>query len=377
MIKYFLVFLFAYNTFQKSNVYFTKVISPSSMVTIFKKLNVSLEGRVGLKIHSGELRGKYFLTPDFLEEIYNYTNGTYIECNTAYKGGVRHSTESHKNLLKDHGWYDKNRRIVLMDEDPLNDFNLTVSNPEMISENIVGGHLKEFESCLVLAHLKGHGSGGFGGALKQLSIGFASQAGKTFIHTAGKFTNWTIMQENKANQENFTASMADAASTIVEYFKKRKGIAFINVMANISRLCDCAGGKAPEPKIHDIGILASTDPVAIDRACIDLIRKNVDVGTDEWLTQLNNLKGENTIFIAEKHGMGSQEYELINIDEKEGEDDYKKDNKIFIFIIIGILVFVILLVLAVIIRFVIYKKKKLNNLEGSKNISLIKSSKGE
>jgi len=146
--------------------------------------------------------------------------------------------------------------------------------------------------------------------LKQLSIGFASQRGKTFIHTAGKFTNYTVMSENKANQINFTAAMGDATSTIVDYFDERGGIVFINVLANISILCDFAGGIAPVPKIHDIGILSSTDPVAIDRTCLDLIKKHTDVGTEERLNQVNILKGENTIYVAEKHGIGSQKYNL-------------------------------------------------------------------
>lgn len=225
MLKYLFIILFFYDSSQKkSDVYFTKTISSSNIVKMFKKLNVKLEGRVGLKIHSGEYKGIYFLTPDFLQEIYDYTNGTFIECNTAYKGGLRHSTESHLSLMKDHGWFNNSRRTLIMDEDPSEDFNLTVKNPSMINENMVGGHLKQFNSCVVLSHFKGHGSGGFGGALKQLSIGFASQRGKTWIHTAGRFTNWTIMQENKANQENFTASMGDAASTIVDYFRERGGL---------------------------------------------------------------------------------------------------------------------------------------------------------
>ena len=352
MLKFFLLLLFLKISFQKSDVYFTKEISPSSMVKMFKMLNVNLTGNIGLKVHSGELLGKYFLTPDFLQEIYDYINGTFIECNTAYKSGVRHTTATHKILLKDHGWLNNSRRFVLMDEDPLQDFNLTVLNHEMISENIVGGHLKEFDSCIVLSHFKGHGTGGYGGALKQLGIGFASQRGKTFIHTAGKYTDYTVMSENKANQINFTAAMGDAASTIVDYFNKRGGIAFINVLANISILCDCAGGLAPVPKIHDIGILSSTDSVALDKACLDLIKKHTDVGTEEWLNQVNILKGENTIFVAEKHGIGSQEYNFIDVDEKINED-----GKSYIIMVIVICIVIILILLAVIIGIKYYRKK--------------------
>ena len=240
MLKLLFIILLFYTSLQ-ANVYFTKEITPSSMVKIFKKLNVTLTGKVGLKVHSGEIGGKYFLHPNFLQEIYDYTQGTFIECNTAYRRG-RHTTELHKELLKDHGWLDNDRRTVIMDEDPNADFNLTINNPGVISENIVGAHLKDFDSCIVLSHLKGHGMGGFGGALKQLSIGFASQAGKTWIHTAGVSTNWTELFTYKATQEKFTTAMGDAASSIVEYFKNKGDIAFINVMANISKSCDCAGG---------------------------------------------------------------------------------------------------------------------------------------
>ena len=320
MLKYILLFLFLSKTFQKSDVFFTKTISSSNMVKIFKKLNIELKGRVGLKVHSGETGGKYFLRPDFLQEIYDYTNGTFIECNTAYSGG-RHTTALHKQLLKDHGWLDNNRRTVIMDENPSADFTLPIKNPQKISENIVGEHLKDYDSCLVLSHLKGHPMGGFGGALKQLSIGFASQAGKAWIHTAGVSKNWNEAFTKGTSQIDFTTSMGDAASSIVDYFKSKGGIAFINVMSNISKSCDCMGGSAPAPKIHDIGILASLDPVAIDRACLDLILKNPDTGTDELLNQIDNLKGENTIVSAEKHEIGTQEYNLIDIDEEGGDDD--------------------------------------------------------
>ena len=313
------------------------------MVKLFKKLNVTLSGNIALKIHSGETGGKYFLTPDFLQKIYDYTNGTFIECNTAYFGG-RHSTDLHKQLLKDNGWLDKDRRIVIMDENPSDDFKLKIEDPEMIQENIVGGHLKDFDSCVVLSHFKGHPMGGFGGALKQLSIGFASQAGKTWIHTAGNTTDWTKMFILAANQENFTAAMGDAASSIVKYFRDRGGIVFISVLANISLWCDCMGASAPEPKIHDMGILASTDPVALDRACLDMIINHVDVGTEELIDQIDNLKGENTIYVAERHKIGSQEYNFINItnetDQKDDDEENEEDNTVMI-IIICIAVFVI------------------------------------
>ena len=311
MLKTILFLVLILQTFQKSDVYFTKEISSHKIVEMFKKLNLNLKGNVGLKIHSGEPNGPYFLRPDFLQEIYDYTNGTFIECNTAYTS-VRSSTTGHKQLLDDNGWTKNNRRIVLMDENPNDDIELTVKNPQKIIKNYVGGHLKEFNSCLVLSHFKGHQMGGFGGALKQLSIGFASQKGKTYIHTAGQYTDWKYAMSEAAAQEDFTASMADAASTIVDYFQGQIG--YISVLANISSSCDCAGTSAPAPKIRDIGILASTDPVAIDRAALDLVESKDDEGVDFLFKQISNLTGENTVTVANKIGFGSQEYNLIDVD---------------------------------------------------------------
>ena len=310
-MKILLFILLFIQTLEKSDVYFTKEISSSKMVEMLKKLNLDLTGKVGLKIHSGEPGGLYFLKPDFLQEIYDYTNGTFLECNTAYSS-VRSDTNTHRKLLEDNGWTKNNRRIVIMDEDPTKDVELTVKNPVNIKKNYVGEHMKEYDSIVVLSHFKGHQMGGFGGVLKQLSIGFASQKGKTIIHTAGQYTDWHYAMSEAAEQENFTASMADAASTVVDYFKGKIG--YITVMANISLSCDCAGKSAPAPKIHDIGILASTDPVAIDKAGLDLIKKNVDEGTDEFLAQVSTLKGENTVNVAERIGVGTTDYNLINLD---------------------------------------------------------------
>ena len=363
MLKYFLIILLICNSLQIADVYYTKEISSSNMVKMFEKLNVKLNGTVGLKVHSGEYGGIYFLRPDFLQEIYDHVNGTFIECNAAYTGS-RHTTELHKELLKNHSWVDNNRRFVIMDENPEDDFNLTVDEPLTISENMVGGHLSEFDSCIVLAHWKGHPMGGFGGALKQLSIGFASQRGKTWIHTAGNTTNWTLMDENDdylTDQVNFTNAMGDAASTIVNYFKERGGIVFINVMSNISLWCDCAGNEAPVPKIHDMGILASTDPVAVDKACLDLIKQHLDVGTDELHEQIRNLTGENTIDAAVKHGIGEKEYNLIDIDP-----DYP-------LLIITICSVVVITIIGGIVGFIIYKKKQKSK-ENVGTISLIDKS---
>ena len=321
MLETILILSLLLQAFQKSDVYFTKEISSHKMVEMLQKLNLNLKGNIGLKVHSGERNGKYFLTPDFLQEIYDYTNGTFIECNTAYSS-QRSSSSSHKNLLDQNNWTKNSRRTVIMDENPDDDIELIVENPQKISKNYVGAKIKDFDSVVVLSHFKGHQMGGFGGALKQLSIGFASQKGKTVIHTAGQHTEWRYAMSRAANQIDFTSSMADAASTIMNYFPKGQ-IGFVTVLANISLACDCAGSSAPAPRIHDIGILASTDPVAIDRACLDLIKSNVDTGTEDLLNQIKRLEGENTINVAEQIGVGSQEYNLIEV---EGKSDNGNGN---------------------------------------------------
>ena len=209
-----------------------------------------------------------------------------------------------------------------MDEKDDMDYNLTVNNPHNISENIVGEHLKDFDSCLVLAHFKGHTSGGFGGTIKQLSIGFASRAGKSFIHSGGYSRNYKECWAHRAQQIDFTSAMADAASTIVDYFKYKKGIAYINILANISTKCDCAGASAPEPKIRNIGILASLDPVAIDQACYDLIYNENTEGSEAWINQAERLLALNTLKVAEEeHHMGTRDYNLIEVDGEEPSSD--------------------------------------------------------
>ena len=316
MIRYILFILFFLNVFTKSDVYFTKIISPEKIVELYEKLNIKLTEPIGLKIHTGEKNGPYYLRPSFLKDIYNYTNGTFIECNVAYKGS-RYTTELHKDLLKYNGW--NQYRTLIMDESEENDIALKVNNPHIISENIVGKNLNNFNSCLVLSHFKGHGMGGFGGALKQLGIGFASRAGKTYIHTAGKTKDYKELWSKVATQLDFTAAMADAASTIVNYFKNKGGIAYINVLANISKSCDCTGIRAAEPRIRNIGILASIDPVAIDKACYDLIAKENNPGSQEWIKQSESKFGLNTLNKAVEHELGSLEYNLIDIDNEYNE----------------------------------------------------------
>ena len=316
MIRYILFILFFLNVFTKSDVYFTKIISPEKIVELYEKLNIKLTEPIGLKIHTGEKNGPYYLRPSFLKDIYNYTNGTFIECNVAYKGS-RYTTELHKDLLKYNGW--SQYRTLIMDESEEKDIILKVNNPHIISENIVGENLNNFNSCLVLSHFKGHGMEGFGGALKQLGIGFASRAGKTYIHTAGKTKDYKELWSKVSTQLDFTAAMADAASTIVNYFKNKGGIAYINVLANISKSCDCTGIRAAEPRIRNIGILASIDPVAIDKACYDLIAKENNPGSQEWIKQSESKFGLNTLNKAVEHELGSLEYNLIDIDNEYNE----------------------------------------------------------
>ena len=360
MIQILLFIIYIYESIQKSDVYFTKKISSSSIVEMFKKLNFTLTGKVGLKVHTGEIGGKYFLRPDFLQEIYDYTNGTFIECNTAYLSGGRHTTELHENVLKVNGWRNNSRRTVIMDEDPSQDFNLSIPNHYNISNNTVGGHIKDFNSILVLAHFKGHAMGGFGGALKQLSIGFASRAGKANIHSGGFTSNYTETWSHKAEQKHFTSAMADAAWSIVDYFKKKGGMAFINVMSNISVRCDCGTG-APEPKIRDIGILASLDPVAIDRASFDLIIKENTAGSREWINNSDSLLGENTLNVSAKLGTGSLEYNLIIVDEEPKDEE--NGNYILLYILIPVAILVLLLIgLGV---FFWYKKKSNSQMSNS------------
>ena len=309
----FLFLLALINCAKKADVYFTKKITPERMVDIFKKLDIKLTGKVGLKVHSGEPGGLYFLKPDFLQKIYDYTKGTFLECNTAYTSR-RTEPETHLEVLRENGWYDNGRRMDLMDENPDDDIEFQISKSIQINNTYAGKHLELYDSCVVLSHFKGHQMGGFGGALKQLSIGFASRKGKMWIHSAGRELDYHKGIGGKATQEEFTNAMADAASAIVKYFKEKGNIVYINVLANISLACDCAGTRAPRPEIKDIGILASTDPVAIDTACLDFIKNTSEIGTEAFLDQVGNLLGENTINMAEKLGIGTKSYNLINID---------------------------------------------------------------
>ena len=293
---------------EKSKVYFTKEITPESVVKMYETLGRKLNGRVAVKLHSGEKGNQNYIRPEFVRKIVEHVNGTVVECNTAYEG-ERNSTDKHKKLIEEHNWT-KYFNVDIMDaEGP--DLVLEVPNGKVLKKNYVGKNLKNYDSMLVLYHIKGHPMGGYGGALKQLSIGCSSSEGKTWIHSAGKELDQTKLWDNLPEQDLFLESMADAASSVVNYFKD--DIVFINIMCNISVDCDCCA-VAEDPCMKDIGILASTDPIAIDQACIDLVYNSKDPGRDHFVERVESRHGIHTIEAAAELGFGSREYELINID---------------------------------------------------------------
>lgn len=293
---------------EKSRVYFTKDITSTSLVKIYEKLNIELKGNVGVKLHSGEKGNQNYLRPEFMKELINKLGGTVIECNTAYEG-QRNTTEKHNKLLEEHNW-NKYYKVDIMDSED-NDIVLNIPKGQIIKEDYVGSHLDNYDSILVLSHFKGHPMGGFGGALKQLSIGFASSRGKAYIHTGGKTTDVSKLWDNVAEQKGFIKAMAEASSAVHNKFKGH--IAYINVMKNMSVDCDCCA-KAEDPCMKDIGILASLDPIAIDKACLDLIEGSTDKGKEHLLERIKTRYGDNIIKDAESLEFGTSNYELINID---------------------------------------------------------------
>lgn len=284
----------------KSKVYFTKEITPEAMIQMYQVLQVELKGNIAIKLHSGEVGNQNFLRPDFMKPIIDYVHGTIVESNTAYEG-KRNTTKVHWETMKLHGWTDI-APVDILDED--GDMELPVHGKQ-IKTNYVGSHMENYNSMLVLSHFKGHPMGGFGGALKNISIGIASSYGKAFIHGAGKPDEmWT------ANHDAFLESMADASKSIMDYYKDQ--IVFINVMCNMSVDCDCCA-VAEDPKIKDIGILASIDPVALDQACLDLVYQSEDPGKADLIERIESRNGVHIIEAAEQLGVGSRAYELISI----------------------------------------------------------------
>ncbi len=293
---------------EKAKVYFTKEITKESLLKVYKALGVDLKGNVAVKLHSGEDGNQNYVRPEFVKDIIEYVNGTVVECNTAYEG-ARNTTEKHKELMKKHDWT-KYFNVDIMDaEGP--DKIIDILDGKVIKKNLVGKNLDNYDSMLVLSHFKGHPMGGYGGALKQLSIGVSSSAGKSWIHSAGQTDDQYKLWELVAPQDKFLEAMADAASSIVKYFNGN--MAFVNIMCNLSVDCDCCA-VAEDPCMSDIGILASLDPIAIDQACIDLVYNSNDKGRDHFVERIERQHGVHTIEAASELGFGTREYELIDID---------------------------------------------------------------
>ena len=291
-----------------SNVYFTPSITPENVIKLYEKLDSPLFGKIAIKLHSGEAGNQNFIKPEFWKPFIDMLGGTVVECNTAY-GGQRNTTRKHIKLIKKHRWSDF-FDFDLMDAEGPDDV-LDIPNGKVIKKNYVGKNLKNYDSMIVLSHFKGHPMGGFGGALKQLSIGCASSAGKAYIHSAGFTDDQKIVWDNLPEQDLFLESMADAASSIVNFFKGK--IVYINVMKNLSVDCDCCA-VAEDPCMKDIGVLASLDPVAIDKACVDLVyAAKADPGQRHFIERIETRHGIHTVEAAEALGIGSTDYTLIRI----------------------------------------------------------------
>ena len=287
----------------KSKVYFSRTITPEKVLELYKMLDKELPGKVAIKVHSGEKGNQNFLRPDFWKSVIDHVGGTVVECNTAYNG-ERNVTAKHIKLFEDHGWTKYFKVDLLDSEGP--DLELEIPGGKIIKKNYVGKNIQNYDSMLVLSHFKGHPMGGYGGALKQLSIGVASSYGKAYIHGAGEVAKiWT------ADHDSFLYSMADAAGSVVDYFKGN--ILYVNVMKNMSVDCDCCA-VAEDPCIADIGVLVSDDPIAIDQACIDLVYATSDPGKPHLIERIESRNGVLTIEAAAALGYGSREYELIEID---------------------------------------------------------------
>lgn len=287
---------------EKAKVYFIKEVTDDNIIRVYDALNTKLKGRVAVKVHSGEEGNQNYLRPEFLKKIIDYVDGSVVECNTAYEG-MRNTTEKHWKLMEQHGWT-KHYKVDIMDEE--GQMELNIPNGKVIKKNYVGNHLQNYDSMLVISHFKGHPMGGYGGALKNISIGIASSYGKAYIHGAGEPEKiWT------AEHDLFLESMADAAKSVKEYFKDN--ILFINIMVNMSVDCDCCK-VAEDPCIKDIGILASTDPVALDKACIDLVYASNEPGKDHLIERIESRNGIHTIDAAYDLNVGNKDYELINLE---------------------------------------------------------------
>lgn len=292
---------------EKAKVYFTREISPENVVRMYEILGIKLPGKVAVKVHSGEEGNQNYLHPEFMRPMVEEVDGTIVECNTAYDG-ARDTTEKHEKLMAAHGWTDY-FDVDIMDADGP-DLVFPIENGRVLSENLVGGHLANYSSMLVLSHFKGHPMGGYGGALKQLSIGCASNEGKVNIHTGGATRKQGEFWDKHAEQDDFLEAMAEAAETVVNHFGSN--LAYINIACNLSVDCDCCA-VAEDPCMVDIGIFASLDPVAIDQACIDAVKNSDDPGRDHLLERIDSKHGTKTIDDAARLGYGTKEYELIEV----------------------------------------------------------------
>ncbi len=285
-----------------AKVFFSKTLTSENLCDMFKALNFELKGKVAVKVHSGEKGNQNYLKPEFMKPLIDFVGGTVVECNTAYDG-ERNTSTKHKKLISEHGWTMFN--VDILDEEGP-DMILDIPNGKIIKKDYVGKNLKNYDSMLVISHFKGHPMGGYGGALKQLSIGVASSYGKAYIHGAGNPEKLWDTEQNL-----FLEAMADSASAVHKYFDGK--IAYVNVMCNMSVDCDCCA-VAEDPCMSDIGILSSLDPVALDQACVDLVVSSNDPGKEHLLERINSRNGLYTIECAEKLGIGSRKYELVNLD---------------------------------------------------------------
>ena len=306
----------------QSNVYFTSEITPESLVKVYDALGVEPKGKVAVKISTGESSRSNYLGPELIKDLVQKVDGTLVECNTAY-GGSRSNSQRHRDAIAERG-FNEIAPVDIMDEE--GEIQIPVGDSKWLQYDIVGSHLPNYYFMINLAHFKGHAMGGFGGVLKNASIGVASSSGKSYIHTGGRSTSGI----GNSNQDSFLESMAAAAQAVHNYFKQDgKDIVYINVMNNISIDCDCDGNPSA-PQLKDMGILASTDPVALDRACLDLVFNHESVAGDDassLINRIQNLHGTHTVEYAEEIGLGTQSYNLINLDENgEAGIEGIKDN---------------------------------------------------
>lgn len=292
---------------EKSKVYFTKEITPESLIKMYEALGKELKGKVAVKISTGEPGGHNFLNPNLIKDLINKLDGTIVECNTAY-AGRRNTTQEHWKAIKEHGFLDI-AKVDIMDEE--GDMAIPVENGFHLKENFVGDHLKNYDSMLILSHFKGHAMGGFGGALKNIAIGVGSSRGKAWIHTAGKTKNPEELWDNLPEQDHFLESMADACEGVINYMGK-DNMLYISVANNLSVDCDC-DSNPHAPEMADLGIFASTDPVAIDQACYDAVINAEDPGKSALIERMNSRHGIHTVEAANQLGLGSREYEIVNI----------------------------------------------------------------